>query len=103
MKKLTLFVGGPWHGREVPIERDRYTYAVPIPFSVDQLLYREECDDTSLIEDRTVLYGRRRIANRKTHKIRSAFVPSGMSDMEADRLMKDHLLSQWVDGDPDNA
>lgn len=80
-----LFLAGDAHGRELDLPAYRSEWRVPIIGGGD------------------LLYVRRRFGVGMTKKLRSVFVPSNVDGMEAERLLKDHLLKQWINGDPDNA
>lgn len=78
-----LFLGGPWHEREVEIPADRHVYRVPV------------------VGGGEVAYQRRRMAHRPTRTIRSFMVPDNWSSKEAEHELREYLLRRWIAENPD--
>lgn len=75
---VRLFLGGPWHEREVTIPEDRHVYRVWGPLSGE------------------VRYRRVRMAYYPTRVVRSVMVPDHWIGREAEDALREYLLTRWV-------
>lgn len=89
-----LFLGGPWHEREEPVDVGEWRYRVPHPLNLADLL-----------EPRMVTpvtnYVRKRMGHEPTRTIRSVFVPEYWTDREAQHELREYLMRKWIAQQPD--
>jgi hypothetical protein len=78
-KTLYLCVGGPLHGREVWVHDDHPIVYCDVPRGGEELVYNV-----------------RKVSDPETRHVRRLLVAAPLDDEEADRLLRDLLLKQWI-------
>lgn len=75
---MRLFLGGPWHEREMLIPRDLHVYRVMAP------------------EYGVVRYRLVRMAHFPSRTVRSVMVSDYWTGREAEDALREYLLTRWV-------
>lgn len=78
-----VFVGGPWHGREVDIPPSEFWWRVPVRTGG------------------TVMYVRRRVADPATRTSRPFMALAGRDGRMALDRLADYLRCAWINAEPD--